>query len=212
MIALSKGGALLAGSVRADRPVLWDAGWQATDDHGTVWASSWPGSSRVFALTLEPAGLTSVEIDGPFHRVDYSRPLERWLVPFRLLSKALADVEPIMGPFSRWLKGPRILESPEGPLRLRRIVNLERGELTIVDRLTTDVHPVTRLRWGGPFTARFAPTAKIYSPGELVAVEAPQELLTRAAQLLTDRQEVRVIMKLTVDANGVPRREFLGAD
>jgi len=208
MVGLSKGGTLYAGSVRADRPILWDAGWQAIDDEGNVWASSWPGTSQVFGLTLEPTGDSSVEIDGPFHRIDYSRPLEQFLIPFRIFTTLCSGTEAIMAPFASWLKGPRLLESPRAPMRLRRIISIGPSELRIVDRLTTDAKPITRLQWGGPFTARHAPSSKIFSPGELACVDAPSELLIRAAKILSERGEVKVSVKLTVDDSGLPHREF----
>ncbi|MBI4864525.1 MAG: hypothetical protein HY815_30350 [Candidatus Riflebacteria bacterium] len=109
VVGLAKGGVLVAGSVASDRTILWDSGWQIVDATGATWTSSWPGSSQVFALVLDPAGESSVEIDGPFLRMDYSRPLEQLVIPFRCFTALFADSEFVMAPFSRWIKGRRLL-------------------------------------------------------------------------------------------------------
>jgi hypothetical protein len=207
-VGLAKGGALLLGSIALDRPILCDAGWQAQDVDGDVWTSSWPGASQVFGLTLDPAGESSVEIDGPFHRMDYERPMEKLLVPFRLFTAAFADSETVMGPFTRWAKGPRILSSPRGPLRLRRIVRMRAGEVVVSDRITAEKRGIARVRWGGPLTARYAPTARIYAPGELATVEAPEELLAWTAHSLSSRGEARVRLRIAIGASGTVERDF----
>ena len=212
MIGLSKGGTLLAGAVATDRPILYDAGWQALDAEGEVWTSAWPGSSQVFALTLDLAGESSVEIDGPFHRMDYTRPLERMLLPFRTFTTLFADSELVMGPFTRWAKGPRLLRSPKSDLKLRRIVRMSGREITITDRLSGNTRTLTRLRWGGPLNARYAPTARMWNPGELASVEAPPDLLTRALRALNARGEAKVRLKLTLGEDGTVHREFRTED
>jgi hypothetical protein len=208
MVGLAKGGALMAGAVREDQTVLFDAGWQALDVEGDVWTSSWPGSSQVFALTLDPAAESSVEIDGPFHRMDYSRPLERMLLPFRLFTTLFADSEMVMGTFTRWAKGPRLLRAAKGSLSLRRVIRLSDRQLTISDRLSGRMKTLARLRWGGPLTARFSPTAKMWATGELETVEAPPEILSRAMKALNARGEARVTLKVTVAEDGSVHKEF----
>ena len=208
MVGLTKGGTLLAGAVAEDRAILLDAGWQALDIDGDVWTSSWPGSSQVFALTVDLAGESSVEIDGPFHRMDYSRPLERMGVPFRLFTMLFAESELVMGPFTRWAKGPRLLRSPRSGLKLRRIVRMQGREIVISDRLYGTTKTLTRLRWGGPLSARYAPTARTWTPGELATVEAPPELLTWACRALNARGEARLRLKLTLGEDGSVHRDF----
>lgn len=212
MVGLHKGGTLLAGAVAEDRAILLDAGWQALDVDGDVWTSSWPGSSQVFALTVDLAGESSVEVDGPFHRMDYARPLERMLIPFRLFTTLFADSELVMGPFTRWAKGPRLLRSPKSALRLRRIVRMQGREIVISDRLTGHTKTLTRIRWGGPLSARYAPTARMWSPGELATVEGPPDLMTWAARSLNARGEARLRLKLTLGEDGTVHKDFRAED
>lgn len=75
------------------------------------------------------------EFQQEFVYVDYSLPLERWLIPLRIFNRTLGKLNVLAAAFSSHIKKKHILSREICPVLLRRKVTLKEDEIVIEDRL-----------------------------------------------------------------------------
>lgn len=108
-----------------------DSGYFGLLENGKVLTTQWLNNDSTF----KQLGENEFFIKSEFALVDFSLPLVRHLVPFRVFTSLFGFSDKLMQAFGRKIKERKILRNKKLPLVLERKIFLGSGEIKIQDRI-----------------------------------------------------------------------------
>jgi hypothetical protein len=135
VVGLSKHGILKSYATSPEPKALYsDTGYFAEFTDGTIGTTQWLDLEADYRLR-EEGELLQIDIAGQMARFNYSLPLVRYLVPFRLFLKLFGSFGRLMDYFGKKVIHRMIIARQPQPLHFERNVRLGPEEMLVTDRL-----------------------------------------------------------------------------
>ncbi len=131
LIGLKKGGVLKVFSTH--KLIYSDSGYFGQTSSGKVVTSQWLNAEEGFHLEEKEGGGWSITLERPLVFANYSLPLKRLLIPFRLFTCLFGRSDRVMSLFAVKLKEKMILGKKKAPLVLKRKISFKEGKILLIE-------------------------------------------------------------------------------
>jgi len=151
--------------------VYSDAGYFGKFNNRKIISSQWlnrPMAKNTDFSIKDEGRKIIIKIDCPLIYVNYSVPMRKVLIPFRIFNLTLGMSDSIASRFSVWLKNKMIVKNYFCPLRLERHIFIEDDKISIRDH----IYSAKKLKFNlfsieRSSTAMHVPSTRYYEPADL---------------------------------------------